>query len=310
LVIEVITVRFCIGTDSSSWGPIFIAAERALTETAVTPENEKLLRTHHRSLARSDTVEVGHEINGKEIWLVSAAASITVLDTHAGGREIHIMPRYMIPDLTGYYARAFEDPIGRELNPRRFLTARDLNHIRNLFPHATGVRVLICGIVIILFRTGSDMRLTWERGGPDTIGLLNVGYDIAEHIQTRAEHWSYAVSEHPDDLSCSVCLGLRLKLANGQEAITTATHGFVELETSKNRMVLCFADWYIRLKNILSRFLSIPTETDVLGMATPRELAGNSPLGKAVWLSGTNRRVSTLRHFGLIHTHLICRSAR
>ena len=48
----------------------------------------------------------------------------------------------------------------------------------------------------------------------ESIGSLKVLYYVAEHTETRAEHWSYAVSGNPDNLNCSMCFGLRLKLPN------------------------------------------------------------------------------------------------
>jgi hypothetical protein len=158
-----------------------------------------------------------------------------ILDTHAGGREIHVKPLYINPVFPDYISQGIYDPINRELNPRRFLTAGDLNNIRNLYTQVVGARVLICGIVVLLFKSLYDMRLAWNTGIVESIGSLKVLYDVAEHTETRAEHWSYAVSGNPDNFNCSVCLGLRLKLPNGQEAITTVTHGFVELEKSKSK---------------------------------------------------------------------------
>lgn len=60
---------------------------------AVTPENEVAIRTLHRTLGACRHVEVHQDYHGKEIWVIPAYENtIRLHETHAGAREIHILP--------------------------------------------------------------------------------------------------------------------------------------------------------------------------------------------------------------------------
>lgn len=138
-------------TESTEWGNANVAAARAVLESTVTPANENLMRTHHPSLSHISTVYAVVEGTQNCIWVVFIPATHNqIKNTHAGGREIQIVPRLERPNPMRYlYARP--DLVGRRINPRRMLTAHDLTAIRTIFPTSVGVRILIAGRAIVLF---------------------------------------------------------------------------------------------------------------------------------------------------------------
>lgn len=104
-----------------------------------------------------------------------------VAPTHVGDREVHSVPAYEVPQ---YFPGSVSididthDPIRRVINPRRALTADDLNIIRMYLPSATGIRILIVGLAIVFYRNKKEMMDDWMRGTPSYIGGLAVGYII------------------------------------------------------------------------------------------------------------------------------------
>lgn len=151
-----------------------------------------------------------------------------VQSTHAGGREIHVVPAMVHPN-PQIYQRDQRDRVRRRVNPRLMLTAHDLNAIRTMFPSSIGVRILIAGWAVVLFASKDEMVAGWRQGVPDTIGELYTGYDIIELTPTTATaRAGYAVSGARESFDSLGALGLRLKMRDGLEAITTVTHGFVD----------------------------------------------------------------------------------
>lgn len=284
------------GIESREWGSPVIAAARAVLEPAVTPENERLLRTYHPSLSGAKFVYILTEACGREIWAVqiSHPHALEVPTTHVAGMEVHVIPGMERPNPLRYMGYK-DDWIPRYMNPRRMLTAHDLNNIRKMFPTATGVRVLISGYVIVLFQTRSDIIASWNEGFPDTIGGLHVGYDVAEYRPSTLEVPSgSALSDKPEAefTKATGCLGLRLKLVDGVEAIATATHGFVY--RPGHTFVVRAANRFLKAKEALMRFRT-PEKTE----GTPAHVkinkaVGNTPLGKNVWLAIDNMKVSPI----------------
>lgn len=64
------------------------------------------------------------------------------------------------------------------INPRRFLTPEDLDSIRDMFPQAAGVEVLIVGYIIILFRGASDVEEAYQCAWPLELAGLRFVFDI------------------------------------------------------------------------------------------------------------------------------------
>lgn len=226
------------------------------------------------------------------MWVVFIPASYNqIKTTHAGGREIQIVPRLERPNpMRNLYARL--DLIGRRINPRRMLTPPDLTAIRIMFPTSVGIRILIAGRAIVLFDSNASKYASWKEGLAYGIGKLYVDYDVLDHHPTTATTLiGSAVAEKPEKWIAQAAIGLRLKLANGTEAITTVTHGFVEL-AGWNPMFLRVADWILKAKEALSNFrpwkrtVTQQAEITMKGIAT-----GNSPLGREIWLAGSNQRV-------------------
>lgn len=105
----------------------------------MTLNNERLHRTHHRSLAPCPFVYETTETTGNQIRVVGVSPNVPVYDTHAGGREIHIHPEFLLPQLSQLYSGSREDPLRRHINPRRFLTESDLELLRRFFPALNAV---------------------------------------------------------------------------------------------------------------------------------------------------------------------------
>lgn len=208
-----------------------------------------------------------------------------VQSTHAGGREIHVVPGMQHPN-PQIYKQNLQDRIGRRVNPRRMLTAHDINAIRAMYPNSVGIRILIAGWAVVLFASKNEMIVAWRQGIPDKIGGLYVGYDINEVNPTTAtKRAGFAVSGTRDSFDSVGALGVRLKMRNGLEAITTVTHGFVN-RPGRARILYRAADWFLRTKEAITRYRTIkPSKT------FPAQVTGNSPLGKEVWLAGTDQRV-------------------
>lgn len=270
-----------------------MAAARADLEPKVTQANEQIMRTYHSSLSCISTVYAVTEGSRNCIWVVMIpTAHNEIKSTHAGNREIHIIPKIERPNPLVYLLGTL-DLVGRRINPRRMLTPHDLNAIRSMFPTAVGVRILIAGWAIVLFNSKSSLYAAWKDGIADTIGELSVCYDILDHTPTIATTMAgCAVADKPENYNTHGALGLRVKLANGVEAITTVTHGFVQLPYW-SPMILRVADWILRAKKALSNFRPMkPTNAEPAEVTMKGEAIGNSPLGHEVWLAGTNQLVS------------------
>ncbi|KAJ5611512.1 hypothetical protein N7528_008617 [Penicillium herquei] len=261
-----------------------MAASKALLETADT-ENERLLRTHHRTLAPCPFVYETTESDGKKIWVVSVAPNIPMYDTHAAGREIHIHPEFLLPQLSQVYSGSRSDPLKHCINPRRFLCASDLEALHRFFPAAIGVRVLISGFIIILFRDRKDVESSWLEGCVPSFGLLRLGYDIAVHHPNEAVLDSgNAVSKAPDTLDSITPLGLKLKFPDGSEGITVSTHAFVDVSTP--------VDHCAKETTLLSKVRSTFSRATALKMkeCVKTGSAVDSPLGKGVWFAQEPRQ--------------------
>lgn len=255
----------------------------------VTVENEAFIRTFHPAFINVSDVYVRQEMNGNSIWIVFLSSNPRVSHTHAGGREIHIIPRadkphplrYMMPKTV---------PILRFIYPRRMLTAADIMIIKAAFPLSVGIRVLVSGFAILLFRSKKDTEKTWEKGIPDDIGGLDLAYDIIS--AEPSVDTGHNVTNEPNSFESRGCLGLKLQDGKGQEAITTTTHGFVKLP-GHSRAILRMAGWIARAKHSLAQFISPKTTTNTVpGEVEMRDVPSAQPLGKKVYLAGSAEIVS------------------
>lgn len=269
---------------------------------AVTPENEVAIRTLHRTLGACRHVEVHQDYHGKEIWVIPAYENtIRLHDTHAGAREIHILPSSEIPPFNLPISRP--DPLTRRINSRRLLRSEDLRRISVHFPGSVGVRVLICNFIIILFDSKRLMQICWGLGEVETVGGLRVRYSMLDYELTSdsiagpnhpAVGAGYSVANRADTIESQGCLGLRLRMPSGQEAITVTTHAFVRCAVTKSPIRLRLSEWYLAARTALTSFKAVRRDPEAPAVVETRQQEGNTPLGKVVFLAGTSRRVGTI----------------
>lgn len=207
--------------------------------------------------------------------------NIPMYDTHAGGRAIHLYPNLVLPQLSQIYSGSRQDPVKHTINPRRFLSAPDLEHLHRFFPAAIGARVLISGFLVILFRDQKDIESSWLEGCVPSFGLLRVGYDIAVHYPTETVPESgNAVTESPGDHECATPLGLKLKFSDGSEGITVCSHAFVDVKTPVNHASHKESSFLSKTKSAFSKATALKIKERVINGS-----AVDSPLGKSVWLA-------------------------
>ncbi|KAK2812920.1 hypothetical protein FQN50_000941 [Emmonsiellopsis sp. PD_5] len=282
-------------TDSQEWGDAASSSQRARAESETTPANEKMLRSYHPALAHFESVSVATEWSGNKIWIVASLPQ-TTYETHAAGREIHIVPYYLMPEYMHMYVRALHDPIIGCINPRKLLSGQDLEALREMFPRAIGARLLVSGFLIILFKNLRDVRASWEReqGLGIEFGRMRIGYDVvAGYNPTGAEviESGDAIGNSPGNRSSAAALGLKLVLPGGQRAITVPTHAFVKISTVvRSGLYLHIVNWIACVKDTLWTFNPFSGATSEVATGT----AGDSPIGKEVWLVRSNQFVGTI----------------
>jgi len=231
------------------------------------------------------------------------------MSTHAGGREIHLLPAGITERTTTIWPRFQHDPIRAALNPRRFLSQDDLNLLREMFPSAVGVRVFMSGFIVILFKTRADIEKSWMEDGPASeFGYLRLRYDIIEDEPTQKELFKgAAIAAKRDCFETSVALGVKIRFPSGLEAITVPTHGFVALRSIRTSPMLRVANWYALIKRKLGRFATLKRGSSEPAVGTPRhQPKGNSPLGKSVFLAGSAQEVCVLKESCLLSSMIIC----
>lgn len=258
----------------------------------VTAENERWLRSFHPSLRRYDHVHVHDDVDGTSVWLVPVTDEPRLFHTHAGGREIHYFPWHTTDPAYSPTNTLYNDPLTHRINIRRLLNAHDLSILRDIYPEAIGVRILVTGFVIFLFKSRRAMERAWNHKTFEMIGGRRVGYDVFEScVTSRQIAYGDSVSERPEDYSINQgCLGLRLKLPSGEEVVTTTTHAFVKCRRP-GRVASQIADWYVYIRDCLKSFRPVKPEAAVPAAFTTLARPGNSPLGKTIWIAGTNHKV-------------------
>lgn len=274
--------------DSSLLGDP-LARVHAHSALAVTPGNERMVRTLHRSLQDCGEVFV-HEQSGKTIWLVSPTNNLTPLrDTHAAGREIHIFPKFELPPSD---FRFREDPVCRTIFCRGLLSDEDIRIIREYFPGSVGARVLICGFLVILFDNKKHLKKSWEQGVVNYVGSLVVKYAIRDYMTASDEVPSrHASINRPVGLGENRCLGLRLRMENGIEAITTATHSFVDFPTGPSATRARLFDLTGSICSALAKFCLTRKTNSKPAMAQRERRRRNTSLGAEVWMNETSDKV-------------------
>ncbi|CAG8939211.1 unnamed protein product [Penicillium salamii] len=286
-------------------------AFRAESITHIDKENEQFVRTHHPSLSSQEGVRVSESAFGEPVWLVLSplAASQSV---YAGGRPIHYFPGdYAIDTSYGPFGpliprtpEKYNEHFDRYINPRRFLTPADLDSLRELFPEAVGVHLLIAGFLVILFEEERHVLDACNTVWPLELAGLQVCFQLTHLSFTTAPVESGNILKETSKQGNNAfagCLGLKLKLQNGSTAVTTVTHGFVRNSNpSPSRFdtgLRVFAMMVDQMKQKMRRFLPFKAgEYDralVMAKETPTD---NTPVGKQVSLAVSNRTIGTITH--------------
>jgi hypothetical protein len=238
---------------------------------------------------------------GPPVWVIRGKVS----EVEAGGRDIHPYP-VDHEDLHHFGILTPRSPwkedyiFRRAINPRKFLTSEQLDGLREVFPKAIGARVLITGYLVILLPSLTDIEDTHKYDWVMEVGGLRVIYDVST-IQTTAETLSSGmeVAKSPNSVNGAGCLGLKLRMTDQSEAITTVTHGFVKLATP-SRYALIFYHLMAKVKDALQRFCR--PESPAGG--TSRD-SKNNPVGKEVWLATEHRRVCASLSSALTYSNYI-----
>lgn len=121
------------------------------------------------------------EVNIKPTWVVGIGPNVPMYDTHAGGREIHFRPEYLLPQISQVYSGSRSDALRGAINPWRFLSVAYIRSLRRFFPAAIGARDFVSGSLVVLFRNQRGIEASWLEGCELSFGLLRLGYDIAVH---------------------------------------------------------------------------------------------------------------------------------
>lgn len=295
-VFSVLLAHSIVDDKSQRWGTPEIAAIRATFEEMVTPDNEELFRTYHPSFSNQPFVEIIKEANN-HIWRIFPTRDCKGLPTHIGGRETQAVPRFLTPRLAGgaWFDKAtLPDPIGRRVNPRRCLSRDDLKILRQQFPSAVGVRILISRFALLLYPTVESIYNDWKAGVPASIGGLDVGYIISNFSPSTAVSESgSAISTVPNAYANIAALGLKLRMPNGQEYITTVSHALFphEHHLGMRRRLSYYSQ---KVKAILAKFRTPLTPLHQPAQILHRNQGPGSPLGTSIWAAGSNRFVSTM----------------
>lgn len=128
---------------------------RATHALETTPDNERLIRTHHPILRLHDPIYVSHPQYGPEVWLVKGACE----DIEAGRRPLHPYPEDRLNLQQFGRALTPRSPWREEylskygINPRKLLSPEKNDGLRELFPAAVGARVFVSGFLVVLFNS-------------------------------------------------------------------------------------------------------------------------------------------------------------
>lgn len=249
---------------------------------------------------------------GKRIWLISCDAP----DITAGGLEIHLFPagypltERLIPTAVAQSMLA-QTLVEGQINPRKFLTAQDLDSLRILFPKSIGAQLLIAGFLRVLFNSGTDAEQARNLGCPSELGGLFVLLDTAKFSVTAQNvHSGAAVSDR--EAKPVGCLGLKLELPGGKKVLTTVTHAYVR-NPALPAVFMRVADWVVQAKNALYRVLYPHWEQNTRTNHLPRQSQSNNPKGKDILRFKTNTKVFLVREPSVPlkeHAHHYHRSAR
>ncbi|KAK1982336.1 hypothetical protein LZ30DRAFT_688499 [Colletotrichum cereale] len=212
-------------------GPAERAASIAILQAADTPHNEALVRTYHPAFAHAHEIAVyiKREKTGRRIWVITCTT--TCCDwTHAGGLEIHYVPDrqffYQIPHLNrpGWLYKN----LSTDVEPRRLLSAEELQTIRAMFPLACGVRVWIGGSTQIVYNTPGDLHNSISSGVALCVGCEEPAWDVLDvQPSTSAMQDSDFVNKARDTFSIFWAIKDRLLRFRVPKLESFSTSGYV-----------------------------------------------------------------------------------
>lgn len=285
-----------------------MSALRATIEQ-VTQDNQALIRSYHPHLAPFDEVIASTDESGRSTWRIHVDSGFRQrvptgnLGIEAAGRTIQIIPLLKIDPVCSSIFLSAPDPIPRTINPRKFLTGNQLRRVRDCFPTSSGVMMFVSGYIVLLYETESDMNRAWTYPPICTIGGLTVQHSIDNRKPSVVTAESGVVIRDSDPASNMACIiGLKLKLRDGTEGITTVTHGFVRQNRSLLSLKLPLYGWYSRLTEALSTFSGIrqPPVPAFIKASSTASLLSNSPMGKEASLVETNENLKVSHSISLI----------
>ncbi|KAB8259788.1 hypothetical protein BDV32DRAFT_149988 [Aspergillus pseudonomiae] len=276
---------------------------RAESITSVDQQNERFVRNHHPTLSSKKRVWVSESGFGEAVWLVDSPITGSE-GVYAGGRPIHYYPwdyweyiptGILTPRSPGKYNQHFD----RYINPRRLLRPTDLDSLRELFPEAVGVEVLIAGFIVVLFKHVQYVHHAYTQIWPLELAGLRVYFDVARYqLTTTPIESGLGVSadvggQHDTRAGC---LGLKVQLQNGSCAITTVTHGFVHCpgDSTPANMMHLFRMMVDKAKKSLMRYLPVKFGDSDGPFIVPKGVLTNSPVGRDAWLALNNRKLGTI----------------
>ncbi|PHH50704.1 hypothetical protein CFIMG_006405RA [Ceratocystis fimbriata CBS 114723] len=177
-----------------------------------TRHNEPFLRNFHPALSTARFVAMRRNENGEFNWVVEG---IPATPMHSYINRIPVLVRpwcYIMPTTM----RTHYDLWRKETryNPRHLLHCDEIHFIRRAFPRSLGVQVLLCGLLVMQYRSYDDILADWKhtvpfhfRGLPITFNVLHIRASTGQQMKHHR----------------NVALGLRLQLECGRHVVTTWT---------------------------------------------------------------------------------------
>lgn len=134
------------------------------------------------------------------------------------------------------------------------------------------------------------MYTDWDGGVPETVGGLSVVYSLPDlDPSTVTIPSGMSTSTTKNGYTDVAALGLRLKMPDGQECITTATHAFIH---SKSLIMRFLSHCFQMAKNSLRSSKAPPSPSFHPPQVLTPSTKNNNGLGKKVWAAGSNNFVS------------------
>lgn len=244
---------------------------------------------------------------GQPVWLVSSPLTASQ-SVYAGGRPIHYYPgdykqEKPYSPLTPRSPEKYNQHFDRYINPRRFLTPADLDSLRELFPEAICVHLLIAGFLIILFGEEQHVLDAYDNVSPVELAGLRVCFQLTHYNFTTAPVESgntLKETSKKENNAFAGCLGLKLELQDGSTAITTVTHGFVRNPSPSrfDKGLRVFEMIVDQMKQNMRRVLPFKAGGyDRALVVAKGTLTDNDPVGKQVSLAVSNRMACSLSQF-------------